>query len=243
MSENDADELSDTREKEVDLGGGGGKRLARSPAQRLLEREDSTLDQNAVSIQVIPVFSGAWDSGIKAQILVGIGVNAAPIRRSGTGIVTITNHLGGAVKSLRFVANPLKASGAIRAAANTFKYEGCLIPRTNGSAVCVKLSGKAGRMARIEGDAHSFEVELISEDRVVVVGIESGIAQEGLIRERRMGAEEILQNGFQGNGIPNFLVESRVVGFLGNHLRVPAPKRIVKESDVADDTQSVGNNA
>ncbi len=52
-------------------------------------------------------------------------------------------------------------------------------------------------MARIEWDAHALEVELLAEDGIIVVGIEGGVAQEGLIRERRMGAEEILQNGFQ----------------------------------------------
>lgn len=93
------------------------------------------------------------------------------------------------------MADPLETSGTVLAFGETLKDKRGSISRANRRAICVELGDFTGRITRINGDAHSVEMELITEQGVIVVGIESGIAQESLERERWMGEEEIVKDG------------------------------------------------
>lgn len=73
-------------------------------------------------------------------------------------------------------------------------------------------------------------MELIFELRVVVVGIESRIAQKGLVRQLQMRGKEVRKERLQGNRISDFFVLIRIIRLFLNNFRVLILKSSSKNS-------------
>ena len=83
----------------------------------------------------------------------------------------------------------------------------------------------------------------LAEEGIVVIGIKGGIADERAVMKTGMCVKEVVHDGFQRNGITDFLVLVRVVGFWGNNFGMLCPEIVVEEGDGTDDAETVGNDA
>ena len=114
---------------------------------------------------------------------------------------------------------------------------------TAGDAVFIK--GAVGIFQgepAVEWDESLFEMELVEEVMVDLYGVKGGVPQEGLWVDKRVHAEEVLQDGDEGLGIGKGLVLVRGIGFLFyNDIRVCLEEVLVVKGDVADNAQAVGH--
>ena len=107
VSKEDADELSDTGEKEVGLDGGSTMGFTGIKDEGILEDIDGSFNGDPVAVKVIPVVGSSGDAGIEAEILVGVGVDTLAVRGIGTGMVAAANAGRTLLNGAR--ANPFEA--------------------------------------------------------------------------------------------------------------------------------------
>ena len=94
ISEKDADELSDTSKEEIGLNGDGTVGFTGVEDEGILEDINGSLNGDPVPVEVIPMVGVSGDTGIEAEILVGVSVDALTIGRIGAGINKMLEHLG-----------------------------------------------------------------------------------------------------------------------------------------------------
>jgi hypothetical protein len=81
VSKEDADELSDTGEKEVGLEGGSTMGFTGIKDEGILEDIDGSFNGDPVPVKVVPVVGSSGETWIEAKILVEVGVNALAIHQ------------------------------------------------------------------------------------------------------------------------------------------------------------------
>ena len=138
VSKEDADELSDTGEKEVGLDGGSTMGFTGIKDEGILEDIDGSFNGDPVAVKVIPVVGSSGDAGIEAEILVGVGVDTLAVRGIGTGMFAGANA-GGTLPD-GAGASPFEAQGTIFAAGFAEEGEGLAGNRANRSTGGVEES-------------------------------------------------------------------------------------------------------
>ena len=78
--------MGNTGNKKVGFGSADGERLATGAAEGVFEKENGAFDEDAVAIEIIPMDSATRDARVEAKLLVGVGVDAAPIGGIGAGV-------------------------------------------------------------------------------------------------------------------------------------------------------------
>ena len=111
ISEKDADELSDTGKEEIGLNGDGTVGFTGVEDEGILEDIDGSLNGDPVPVEVIPVVGVSGDTGIEAEILVGVGVDTLAVRRIGAGMVANADARGALLNGSG--ANPFETGGTV----------------------------------------------------------------------------------------------------------------------------------
>lgn len=175
----------------------------------MFERGDRALNSGTPGIQGIPFRRAAQDAGIKAEVRIGISVNAAAVLGRGAGI--FAGAAQGAAGSGRdrdgLRTNKFKAFGAIFATANALKiqpgavagaeWEAGFIPKD-----LIPVSGIAG----VQRDNGFGKLKFAQECGVCVIGVKSGVTKESCVVQSRMPVFEIPENREQRAGVSEFLV-------------------------------------
>lgn len=204
VSEEDADQLSDTGEEEVGLDGGSAMGFAGIKDEGILEDIDGSFNGDPVAVKVVPVVGTSWDTGIEAKILVGVGVDALAVRGFGTGMLAGANAGGTLLDGGR--ANPFEALGTVFAAGFAEEGEGLAGNGANRGTGGVKMSVRGLGVSEIHGDAGTVKAEIAPEHGVDIVGIEGRIADKGLEDDGWVRGAEVGEYGFEGYGIADFLI-------------------------------------
>ena len=161
----------------------------------ILEKIDGSLNGHSVTVKIIPMLRTTGNTGIKAKVLVGIGVDTLSVSRFGawvfTGADSFTALLHGTL------TDPFETKRTVFTAGSAEISKGRAVNRTDGSTVFVKHGIGAFGISDVERDAGSVEKEVILQDGIVVIGIESGIGNEGLEGHIGMSVEEIRKNRFK----------------------------------------------
>ena len=150
-----------------------------------------------MAVKIVPMLRTSGDAGIETKVLVGVSVNTPAVRGIGAGMFTGADSLAADLR--RAWTNPLETRRTVFASGFTEEGKGRTVRRTDRGTVYVEGSiGNTGRLgvSCVEGNADSFKVKIVHQDRVVLVGIEGGITDEGFERETRMRGEEIRKDGF-----------------------------------------------
>ena len=125
VSEEDTDELSDTCKEEIGLNGNGAVGFTGVKGEGVLEDVNGSFNSNPVPVKVIPVVGVSGDTGIEAEVLVGVSVNALAIRGNSTGMLADTSS--GRTVGNRGGANPFKAGRTVFAAGSPNSYSFILV--------------------------------------------------------------------------------------------------------------------
>ena len=138
ISEKDADELSDTGKEEIGLNGDGTVGFTGVEGEGVLEDVNGSLNGDPVAVEVVPVVGISGDTGIEAEILVGISVDALAVRRIGAGMVANADAGGALLNGSR--ANPFETGGAVFTAGLAEEGKGFAGDGANRSAGGVEIS-------------------------------------------------------------------------------------------------------
>ena len=133
----------------------------------------------------------AW---IKAQIGVGIDVNASPINRSRTRLVTAAapSHTIGRFHAFGFWTDEFEAHGAVFPAADTVKFQLHLIAGAKRNAVLIQMRlVLAGGIAAVHRNNSSLKLKLPQQGAVSIIAVKGGVAQECFVMQTRMAEFEI----------------------------------------------------
>jgi len=235
--------MGDTSDKEVGFGGTERKRLAFNAAKRLFDKVDRAFDESAVAVEIVPMLGVAGNTGVKAEVLVRVSVDAAAVRRVGARIRTGTRV--GFSGRFGMMTDEFKAYRAVFTAANTVKEKRGIVDGTKGSAVDVEKVMSSRGIARVERDTDTAEMKIITEHGVGIIFIKRRITEESMVRtpEMRVRSEKVEQNGFERGRIGDFFINSRVISFLRNDFGVSAFETFVKKRDMPYDTETIRDNA
>ena len=107
VSEEDANQLSDTSEKEISLNGDSTVGFTGVEDEGILEDVNGSLNGDPVPVQVIPVLGVSGDARIETEVLVGVRVNALAVSGIGTGMLANANAGGALLDGRR--ADPFEA--------------------------------------------------------------------------------------------------------------------------------------
>ena len=80
--------MRNTGNEKVGFGSSNRKSFPHSTAKRIFKQINRAFNEDAVAVKIIPVVSTTRNTGVKAQIFVGVSVNTTPVRRVGTRIIT-----------------------------------------------------------------------------------------------------------------------------------------------------------
>ena len=138
ISEKDADELSDTGKEEIGLNGDGTVGFTGVEDEGILEDVNGSLNGDPVPVEVIPMVGVSGDTGIEAEILVGVSVDALTIGRIGAGMLANTDAGGALLNGSR--ANPFETGGAVFTAGLAEEGKGFAGDGANRSAGGVEIS-------------------------------------------------------------------------------------------------------
>ena len=138
INEKDADELSDTGKEEIGLNGDGTVGFTGVEDEGILEDVNGSLNGDPVPVEVIPMVGVSGDTGIEAEILVGVSVDALTIGRIGAGMVANADAGGALLNGSG--ANPFETSGAVFTAGLSEKGKGFAGDGANRSAGGVEIS-------------------------------------------------------------------------------------------------------
>ena len=134
----DADELSDTGKEEIGLNGDGTVGFTGVEDEGILEDVNGSLNGDPIPVEVVPMVGVSGDTGVEAEILVGISVDALAVRRIGAGMVAKADAGGALLNGSR--ANPFKTGGAVFTAGLAEKGKGFAGDGANRSAGGVEIS-------------------------------------------------------------------------------------------------------
>ena len=138
ISEEDADELSDTGKEEIGLNGDGTVGFTGVEDEGILEDVNGSLNSDSVPVEVIPMVSVSGDTGIEAEIFVGVSVDAPAVRRISTRMFANTDA-GGTLLN-RGGANPFETGGTVFTARLAEEGKGIACDGANRSAGGVEIS-------------------------------------------------------------------------------------------------------
>ena len=93
ISKNHADEMRNAGNEKVSFSGTNRKSFTHSAAKRIFKQINSAFDENAVLVKIVPMFSPAWNTGIKAKVFIGISISAF-VGIVGARLVADTNRIG-----------------------------------------------------------------------------------------------------------------------------------------------------
>ncbi len=243
------DQLADSGQKQV-----GMERLlvlgsSAGHTEAVLEVVDGFLHIDTDLIGILPFLRASCGAWVGAQVLFRVDVDHAPAGRLRAGILAVADAPGflcfGIVLPLHLWTDELhggEAAAQMGFTALSLHGEGRVM-WTAGDAVFIK--GAVGIFQgepAVEWDESLFEMELVEEVMVDLYGVKGGVPQEGLWVDKRVHAEEVLQDGDEGLGIGKGLVLVRGIGFLFyNDIRVCLEEVLVVKGDVADNAQAVGH--
>ena len=138
VSEKNANKLDDTGKEDVSLNGDGAVGFAGVEGEGIFEDVNGSLNCDPVSVEVVPVFSVSRNTGVEAEILVGVGVDALTIGRIGAGM--LANADAGGPFLNRGRADPLETGGTVFATGFAEEGKGFACNGANGSAGGVEIS-------------------------------------------------------------------------------------------------------
>ena len=88
LGKHNSNQLGNTCKEEICFSRAGRERFTQSGTERVFEEVDGALDQNAVTVKIIPMLCTSRDTGIKAEVFGGIGVNTSAVRRISARVIT-----------------------------------------------------------------------------------------------------------------------------------------------------------
>ena len=174
FGEDNANELSTTGEKQISLDGFSISGFQVVKSERLFEDVNGSFNENAVLVEIIPVFGVSRNTRAITKALIGIGIHAFSVRGIGTGRITGADSCVAFLN--RFRADPLAARGTVLTAGITEESKLFTCQRTNGIAELIEILIGSLRVSRVKRDARSGEVKNIFQERIVVIGIKGGVA-------------------------------------------------------------------
>ena len=178
ISQENAEKLGNRSEVGISFDGSRTKRIAGIKSECVFEKIDGSFNGHSVTVKIIPMLRTTGNTGIKAKVLVGIGVDTLSVSRFGawvfTGADSFTALLHGTV------TDPFETKRTVFTAGSAKISKGRAVNRTDGSTVFVKHGIGAFGVSDVERDAGSVKVKNVLQHRVVIVRIESGISNEGL---------------------------------------------------------------
>ena len=89
--EDNANKLGTAGEQQISLDGFGVSGFQVVQSERLFENVNSSFNENAVLVEIIPVLGVSRDSRTITKALIGIGIHAFSVRGIGTGRITGTD--------------------------------------------------------------------------------------------------------------------------------------------------------
>ena len=138
MSEKDTDELSDTSKEQISLNGSSAMRFTGIKREGILEDVNGSLNGDPVPVEVVPMVGVSGDTGIEAEILVGVGVDTLTIGRISAGMVANADAGGALLNGSR--ANPFETGGTVFTAGLAEEGKGFAGNGANRSAGGVEIS-------------------------------------------------------------------------------------------------------
>ncbi len=219
--------------------------------EAVLEVVDGFLHIDTDFIGVFPFLCAAGSAGIGPQVLFGVDVDHAPAGGLSAGVLAMADTFGffgfGIVFPLHLRTDELhggEPAAQVGLATLALHRERGVV-WTAGDAVLIERAvGIFQGEPAVEWDESLFEMELVEEVMVDLYGVKGGVPQEGLWVDKRVHAEEVLQDGDEGLGIGKGLVLVRGIGFLFyDDIRVCLEEILVVKSDAADNAQAVGHEA
>lgn len=195
-------------------------------------------------IEGIPFGGIALDTWKHAQFHVFISISGSSLLSGAAGFFAVTDPLS--FNHMDFGAAPF---GAVRA---SFFFRGAAVLHGKGSAIGV------GRIAIIietdflEGafitgivrNQGLLETEVIYKEAINIGGIKSGIPQEGIRMEIRVGGEKVGKDRFQGGGVRDGFIFFRGIRFfLNRKFGMVSLKVSIKENNIPDDAETIGKDA
>jgi hypothetical protein len=177
--------MSDTGDKEVSFGSASGKRFANSAAKRVFNEIDSAFGKSAMTVKIVPMVSGARNTGIKSKIFNGIGISAF-VGIVSAGVITDTDRINRAFDFDRFMADIFEPEGTVFASANAMINKRRFIFGTKGSAVVIKVGMSRVGVTGVKGNTDSVEVKIIFEHGVDIVFVKRSISEKSMVSTPKM---------------------------------------------------------
>lgn len=138
IGKENADELSNTGKEEIGLNGDGTVGFTGVEDEGILEDVNGSLNGDPVPVEVVPMVGVSGDTGIEAEILVGVGVDTLTIGRISAGMVANADAGGALLNGSR--ANPFETGGTVFTAGLAEEGKGFAGNGANRSARGVEIS-------------------------------------------------------------------------------------------------------
>ena len=100
-----------------------------------------------------------------------------------------------------------------------------------------------GSVPLIKWDGDAIELKIVTQHFIVVICIKCRVPNESTVRKRRVCFEEIFKYRTERSRVADFFVKIRVVSFLKVDFRMATPKTVVKEGNVPNDAEAIGQYA
>lgn len=90
VSQDNAEQLDNSRKVKIRFGGQGIRSLSLLQAENVFEGADRTFSRNSFGVEIIPLRRSAQDTGIEAEVTVRVDINTAAIDRGCARALTST---------------------------------------------------------------------------------------------------------------------------------------------------------